>query len=393
MTRLQAIAFAPVVIAVGLLAGCVSGSDGGKESPSRDGASAAAVRQTPSPPYSYRSQDVTYSNDAGGVVLAGTLTLPKGPGPFPAAILITGSGPQNRDCEVFGHKLFLVIADHLTRRGIAVLRVDDRGVGGSTALSPIGTATSFDFAGDVQAGVSYLRGRPEISPDEIGLVGHSEGGMIAPIVAARDSRIAFVVMLAGPGIPVDELLLLQDERMSRAAGMSEDRIAESRRIQRRVFDVILEDHVVDADQATRLRRLLAGSSAFGVDAPEARSAAIEDLIERISTPWFNAFLRHDPRPTLARVGCPVLALNGELDLQVTCVENLAGVSAALEQGGNLDATVRAFPDLNHPFQHCKTGHVDEYAGIEETISPEVLDVITAWITERFPGGESSGSET
>ena len=207
--------------------------------------------------------------------------------------------------------------------------------------------------------------------------------MIAPIVAARDSRVAFIVMLAGPGIPVDELLLLQDERMSRAGGMSEGRIAESRRIQRSVFDVLLEDDMVDADRKARLRRLLMSSPGIEGDTPEVRSAAIDDLIEKISTPWFNAFLRHDPRPTLARVGCPVLALNGELDLQVTCAENLAGVSAALEHGGNSDATVRAFPDLNHPFQHCKTGHVDEYAQIDETISVEILEVITEWIAARF----------
>ncbi len=383
MERPQAVVSALIVIAVGLLAGCATGFDDGKKSPSMDGASTAAGTQTPAPPFPYHSEDVAYSNDAGGVELAGTLTLPEGPGPFPAAILITGSGPQNRDCEVFGHKLFLVIADHLTRGGIAVLRVDDRGVGGSTARSPIGIATSFDFAGDVQAGVSYLRGRPEISPDGIGLVGHSEGGMIAPIVAARDSRVAFIVMLAGPGIPVDELLLLQDERMSRAGGMSEGRIAESRRIQRSVFDVLLEDDMVDADRKARLRQLLMSSPGIEGDAPGARSAAIDDLIEKISTPWFNAFLRYDPRPTLARVGCPVLALNGELDLQVTCAENLAGVSAALEHGGNSDATVRAFPDLNHPFQHCKTGHVDEYAQIDETISVEILEVITEWIAARF----------
>ncbi|MCP4834142.1 MAG: alpha/beta fold hydrolase [Phycisphaera sp.] len=369
--------------------GSPAGSSPLKETTSMNVVPGPANRpQEPVPPFPYRSDEVVYENATAGIELAGTLTIPEGAGPFPAVVLITGSGAQDRDCSIFGHKLFHVIADHLTRHGIAVLRVDDRGVGGSTSVAAIGTATSFDFAGDVAAGVSFLRRQSDIDPEAIGLIGHSEGGMIAPLVAAEDPGIAFVVMMAGPGIPVDELLLLQDERMSRAHGIDEASIVTARRIQREVFDIMLAGDSLDDEEEGRIRELLLESPGIGSGSEAERMVAVEDLLGRMNTPWFRAFLGHDPGAVLPRVTCPVLALNGELDLQVTCIENLAGVTAGLERGRNSDFKVLSLPDLNHPFQHCKTGITEEYAEIEETISPEVLEIMVEWILPRVANDRS-----
>lgn len=345
--------------------------------------------QDPRSPFPYHSEDVRYSNPAGGVELAGTLTIPEGTGPFPAAVLISGSGQQDRNCEIFDHRLFLVLADHLSRRGIAVLRVDDRGVGGSTDIGPPGESTSFDFAGDVESGVSYLLGRSEIRADSVGLIGHSEGGMIAPIVAARDERIAFIVLLAGPGMPIDQLLLIQNESMMRSGGASEDVITQAADDERKIFDLLLDDSV-PADQATeQLIVMLRGSPLITAEAADDRELELRAFVDKIDTPWFRAFLAYDPGPTLRRVRCPVLAINGTLDLQVT-VENLDWISSSLEAGGNPDFTIMPMQGLNHPLQRCRTGSIEEYALIDETMSPEVLDAVGAWITDRHRA--SIGSE-
>ncbi|MDG2095706.1 MAG: alpha/beta fold hydrolase [Phycisphaerales bacterium] len=339
--------------------------------------------QEPRAPFPYISEDVVYSNEAAGVELAGTLTLPSGLGPFPAAILITGSGAQDRNCEVFGHKLFLVIADHLTRNGIAVLRVDDRGVGASTQSGPQGSATSYDFAGDVEAGLSYLRDRSEISSDKIGLIGHSEGGMIAPIVAVRDPDVAFIVLMAGPGLPGDELLLLQDVNLARADGVDVEEIDRSRQVQREIFDVLKDESLSHSETSEHVRMLMERNPAVLQQSKEARGQMVEELTRKVTSEWFTTFVRHDPRPFLCTVACPVLALNGDRDLQVVCDENIASIRKSLECGESLDWTIRVFPGLNHPFQRCKTGRIDEIALIDETISQEVLDAVADWIAIRF----------
>ncbi|MDG2055023.1 MAG: alpha/beta fold hydrolase [Phycisphaerales bacterium] len=318
------------------------------------------------------------------MTLAGTLTTPAGDGLFPAVLLITGSGPQNRDEEVFGHKPFWVIADYLTRQGIAVLRVDDRGVGGSTRRGAPLTATSFDFAEDVEAGISFLRTQREIDPASIGLIGHSEGGMIAPIVAARDPRVAFIILLAGPGVPCEQLLLRQDELMLRASGASEEEIAQSRVGQKAIFEIVLNEELKPENANNQIREIIEAMPELNQDTDASfQRDNREKLIGKISSPWFKTFLRYDPQPTLSQVTCPVLAINGELDLQVSCEENLEGIATALNQGGNSDTTIQSFPQLNHPLQHCKTGQISEYAQIDETISEEVLVLVAAWITERF----------
>jgi hypothetical protein len=333
--------------------------------------------QEPRRPYPYRDEEVTYRNEAAAIALAGTLTLPRASAAVSAVILISGSGPEDRDETVFGHKPFLVLADHLTRNGIAVLRVDDRGVGGSSGETS--AATSDDFAGDVQAGIDYLKTRQEIDPKRIGLVGHSEGGLIAPIVATRSADVAFLVLMAGPGLPGDEILYLQGAAIGKAAGASDAQMAANRGVQEQIFRVVKEAKDTTAMTAGLQqleRQLLAGI-------PEAQrgaaGGALDAQLAAVSTPWFRYFLSYDPRPALAKVKCPVLAIDGELDLQVPYQPNLDAIAAALAKGGNTNVTLMHPPQLNHLFQHATTGSPAEYTGIEETMAPAALDAIAQWI--------------
>ena len=342
--------------------------------------------QEPKPPFPYRSEDVQYENAGAGVTLAGTVTIPAGDGPFPAALLITGSGAQDRNEELFGHKPFLVIADYLTRAGIAVLRVDDRGVGGSTGNTT--SATTEDLAGDVEAGVSFLLARPEIDPVRIGLIGHSEGGLIAPIVAARSAAIAYIVLMAGPGLPGENILLAQAALIAEASGSSKAQIAANGELQRRIFAVLRSEkepgdaeaplRTVIADGLAQLARLAAADPASAMDT----QPMVESQVRAVNSPWFRFFLTYDPRPVLAKVRCPVLAIDGSHDLQVPAEENLAAIRDALHSGGNDRVTTRIFPGLNHLFQTSETGHPTEYGRIEETIAPVALELIRSWILEQ-----------
>lgn len=337
--------------------------------------------QAPKPPFPYRSEEVAYDNATAKVKLAGTLLVPDGAGPFPAALLITGSGPQDRDETLAGHKPFLVLADALARRGIAVLRVDDRGVGSSTGT--FDTGTSEDFAGDAAAGVAYLHSRKEIDAHHIGVIGHSEGGLIGPMVATRSKDVAFVVMLAGPGAPGTDILLAQQDLIARAGGETDEATLKRRRDDtRRLFELI--KHESDpAVLARKAHALVEASLAKASDAEKKRMGdpvtAANALLARLLTPWFRYYLNYDPRPTLSKVRCPVLALNGEKDLQVPPKDNLAAVAAALEAGGNRDVTTRELPGLNHLFQTARTGAPSEYGAIDETMSPTVLAIIGDWI--------------
>jgi fermentation-respiration switch protein FrsA (DUF1100 family) len=336
--------------------------------------------QEPKKPYPYKDEEVTFTNPEAGITLAGTLTLPKSGGPFPAVVLITGSGPEDRDEMVFGHRPFLVLADYLTRQGIAVLRYDDRGVGKSTGN--FATATSTDFASDAKAAVAYLKTRKEIRADKIGLIGHSEGGVIAPMVAAESKDVAFIVMMAGTGVSGDQVVLEQAALIAEAMGTSEEKVQEARAINRKAFDII-ESGKDSATVASELRTLLL--SAANKSAPkdtQTTEARINAQIKQVTSPWFRYFLTYDPRPALRKVRCPVLAINGEKDLQVSPKQNLPEIEAALREGGNKDFTVRELPGLNHLFQTATKGTPDEYAKIEETISPTALKLIADWILER-----------
>lgn len=344
---------------------------------------ATVVRpQEPVPPYPYRVEEVGYGHD--GIHLAATLTLPAGEGPFPAAVLITGSGAQNRNEEILGHKPFLVLADHLTRAGIAVLRADDRGVGGSTGSNA--NSTTADFAADALSGVRYLAARPEIDAQRIGLIGHSEGGIIGPMAAAgAPDEIAYLVLLAGTGVPLDEVILLQTRLLGQAAGKSPDLLDRESEQLKRVLDAVKAGADEEA-LAGPLRKLLRLQMAGPDGAPpdeEKLDAVLPLEMKKLTIPWMRFGLGLDPRVALRQVRCPVLALNGTLDLQVDADQNLPEIEKALAAAGARDVTLERLPGLNHLFQTAQTGAFSEYSLIEETFAPAALERISGWITERF----------
>jgi pimeloyl-ACP methyl ester carboxylesterase len=306
------------------------------------------------------------------------LTLPQKDGAFPAIVLISGSGAQDRNEELMEHKPFLVIADYLTRNGIAVLRFDDRGTAASTG--DFQTATSYDFSKDAEAGVKYLQTRKEINKKKIGLIGHSEGGIIAPMVAARNKDIAFIVLLAGTGVRGEQILILQQDLIAEASGVGEADRKKNQSINEGMYHLILQStgtKQLKTDLTDYLKQVVK-------DLPAAEKETYNDTfikvsVERLTGPWMQYFIKYDPAPALKKVKCPVLALNGEKDLQVPAKENLDAIWAALTKGGNKRVTTKAFPGLNHLFQECNTGLPTEYATIEQTISPAVLEEIGTWV--------------
>lgn len=340
--------------------------------------------QDPQKPYPYLEEEVSYENKADVVKLAGTLTLPRTKGPFPAVVLITGSGTQDRNETTAGHRPFLVLADHLTRLGIAVLRVDDRGIGGSARGSD--TATSENYVKDVLAGVEFLKSRAEINPRQIGLIGHSEGGMIAPMAAIASRDVSFIVMMAGTGLPGDEVIELQTDLILKTQGAE----VEGRRLTRELFAEVFGILKKKDDSATAEKQIRATLATKTAAMTEAQRKGMGQMLAVIDTQlkqfylseWFRFFLRYDPRPTLKQLKVPVLALNGEKDLQATPHENLDAIAAALKAGGNKDFSIVLLPELNHLFQNSKTGMPTEYAEIEETISPIALKTISDWILKR-----------
>lgn len=344
--------------------------------------------QEPQEPYPYREEEVTYENPKQKVKIAGTLTLPEGPGPFPAVLLVSGSGAQNRDEALMGHKPFWVLADHLTRQGIAVLRVDDRGIGGSTGS--LFAADLDDNTSDALAGVKFLRSRQEIAAKEIGLIGHSEGALVAPMAATRSSDVAFVVLLAGPSVRLEELLREQSAAIERARGASESLIEANAKVSKRLTDILASEAV----DSTAQRRLEAEIARATPELQAVQRTAADSTIVRtweaqakgqlpvLTSRWFRHLLQHDPAPVLKKIRVPVLALFGGKDLQVPPAQNAPVMEKALQAGNNQDFAVEVLPGLNHLFQHAETGLVDEYARIEETMAPEVLERIARWIRER-----------
>jgi len=329
--------------------------------------------QTPVPPFPYPDEEVEYTNPESGLKLAGTLTIPKNAKACPAVLLISGSGAQDRDETIFEHKPFAVIADYFTRNGIATLRMDDRGVGGSEG--DIARSTSEDFAGDALAGVEFLKSRKEIDPQKIGLIGHSEGGLIAPIAAIRSDEVAFIVMMAGPGMVGEQILYEQNDLALKAAGMPDYAIQQNRLVQKNIFDVV-KNEPDSAKVVEQLRMKLSQGMYAGMN--EQMQKAIDDKIAGVTSPWFRYFLTYDPKPTLAKVKCPVLAINGRKDVQVP-VSNLKAIYYAVQSGGNSQVDTISFKNHNHLFQQCESGAVGEYSQIEETIDPVVLETMKDWI--------------
>jgi len=332
------------------------------------------------------TRDVAFDSSAPGVRLAGTLTLPQGKGPFPAVVLVTGSGPQNRDEEILGHKPFLVIADYLAQRGIASLRWDDRGVAASTGNFQ--TATTLDFADDAQAAINFLAAQPGIDTKELGVIGHSEGGLIAAILGARSAartqgpKLAFLVMLAGPGVRGDKLLLMQNAALGRASGMTEPQIQEANAVNSELYSIVasqgdtatLRARIVDA-----LNRAIDATSELSQAQKDAQKAKVAVEADQLLTPWMRTFLALDPAEYLKQVKVPVLALDGTKDLQVPATENLAAIAEALKSGGDNAVTTIDFEGLNHLFQHATTGLPSEYVNIKEDFASEALKAMGDWI--------------
>ena len=331
--------------------------------------------QNPVEPFPYREETVSFSNLAAKVEIAGTLSLPKGPGPFPAVLLIAGSGPHDRDEELAGHRPFLIIADALTRKGIAVLRYDKRGIGGSTGS--VDKSTTLDFAEDAQAAITYLKSRKEVDIKRIGLLGHSEGAMIAPYVANRSQDVAWLVLLAPPATPGEETLINQSSLIGQVGGLTEPQLLASLTFDREAYEVVRREKD-SAAVADKLKSLLAQS---GLDAAMP-PAALETQIRMLSSPWFRFFLDYDPVSALKSLKTPTLALYGQKDLQVPPKFNMAPFKKALDEAGNKDYEVKELPELNHLFQHAYSGSPAEYGAIEETFSPETLQIVSDWITKH-----------
>lgn len=321
--------------------------------------------QTPAAPFPYETREVSYDNVAGPVRLAGTLTVPQGTGPFPVAIFVSGSGAQDRDETVMGHKPFWVLADHLARHGIASLRVDDRGIGGSTASGV--AATSEDFAGDVRAGIAFLKTQPSVDVKRIGLLGHSEGALVTAMVAAKDPQLAFIVLLAPPTVSGAALLVAQSGTLLRASGAPAEVVAQAESRQREINDVVLKEPD-DTEARNKLEVLLE---------PRDPSRA---QIPLLLSPWFRFFLKHDVQADLAKIRAPVLGVFGERDVQVPYPLNRDELEKALKKTKHKRDQVASFPELNHLLQPASTGLPDEYSVIEITIAPQVLELVTTWIT-------------
>ncbi len=311
--------------------------------------------------------------------MAGTLTLPRSEKPSPAVLLIAGSGRVDRDETVFGHKPFLVLADHLTKQGFAVLRVDKRGVGQSTGNYDI--ATTEDFAADALAGVEYLKTRKEVDAERIGLIGHSEGGLIAPMVAVKSTDVAFIVLMAGPCVTGEAILYAQEALISRAMGVAEEQIRHQLEFQKQVLSIIKNEP--DLEKARELLGLIVAKQLANLPKEEqqASAEAMEAQMQRCNSRWLRYYLTYDPAISLKLLKIPVLAINGELDTQVSPKQNLPIIAKILEESGNQNHRIIEFPKLNHFFQTCETGSILEYGQIEETIAPAVLDILSDWILE------------
>lgn len=343
-------------------------ADGGPAPAKRPQEEAIAAR-----PAAYASTDVSFASTSANIAMAGTLTVPPGKGPFPAVVLVHGSGPIDRDETIFHHKQFLVLADHLTRQGIAVLRYDKRGIGKSGGVYK--DATTIDFASDAEAAVRFLRTRPDIDSRHIGIVGHSEGGLIAPLVAAKDPGVAFVVLLAAPGVRGATLMVEQLARNARDGGLTAVQVAQQRVFHQALFSTIAA--APDVALAKEHARKVVDDAARNGTLP---AGASQSTAAPFTTPWFHTFLRLEPAPALQALRQPVLALNGALDFQVPAAMDLAAIRSALKD--NPRAVITEMPRLNHLFQTATTGGGDEYAIIEETFAPVALDTISDWIRTK-----------
>ena len=341
--------------------------------------------QTPKAPFPYQVKEVQFDNKLGDNRLAGTLTLPKAMRAVPAVILVSDVGPQDRDATLHDHKPFAVLADYLARKGIASLRYDDRGVGKSTGTFANGT--TMDFATDAFAAVDFLKKQKEINPAAIGIIGHGEGGLIAPIVATKRDDVAFIVLMAAPGVRGDQTLLSQSDAIGRASGLDESFLNLSRRLLDSFYKLLTQTPP-DIAKATatyaELEKRMAELSPEKKEKFGYMGQFLGGQLKQIQdgqSPWLGAYVAYDPAPILEAVKCPVYALNGELDLDVLPDIHLLALKRHLSAGGNKKVKIEKLSNINHRFQKAETGLWDEYSKIEETIEISVMKKIASWISE------------
>lgn len=335
--------------------------------------------QEPKPPFNYIIQEVTFTNQKDNNTLAGTLTLPKDKNQFPIAILITGSGPENRDSEIFGHKPFWVIADDFAKKGIGVLRIDDRGIGGSSKGN--NNDTSQSFAGDINTAVDFLAKK---GYKNIGLIGHSEGGLIAPMVAINNKNVKFIISMAGPGIPINELLLLQTIAIAKAEGATDQEVESTSAFNKKLYEFVKNYNGNDLKKDIKPMMTEEFKTSFENQMADDKelNQYVDSQIQQITNPWFVYFIKTNPQDYWSKIKIPVLAINGTKDLQVIATENLDGIKKSLEKAGNKKFEIKPFENLNHLFQTANSGAVSEYVTIEETISPAVLNTMSNWILKQ-----------
>jgi pimeloyl-ACP methyl ester carboxylesterase len=341
--------------------------------------------QTPVPPFPYKTEELIYQNDKKTISYGATITIPQGNGPFAAVLLLTGSGQQNRDEEIVGHKPFAVIADHLTRNGFIVLRVDDRGTGKTTG--EVFKSTTADYADDAKVSLNYLQTRKEVDKKRIGLIGHSEGGMIAQIIAAARKDIKFIVMLAGPGIPTLKLMEEQNEAILAKNGLTDEYMAPYLSLYTSILKTILASD--SASAAAKVKTVVNSwiestpknivAATTGIRDEASKENFIRQSVSQLGTAWFRYFLSYDPASNLGKITANVLALNGSEDIQVISKTNLAAIDSILKKGKSSKFEVKEMAGMNHLFQECKKCTLSEYSELDQTISPAVLDKITGWM--------------
>ncbi|WP_397362014.1 alpha/beta hydrolase family protein [Olleya sp. R77988] len=343
-------------------------------------------QQTPKAPFNYSIKEVTYQNfKADSITLSGTLTIPKDVKNPAVAILINGSGAHDRDCDILGHKPFWVIADHLTNNGIAVLRFDERGTAKSEG--DFSQATTYDLASDVEAGIDFLKTRTDINTSKIGLIGHSEGGLIAPIVASTNNDVAFIIMLAGPGVKGQEVLQSQSKKIAKLQGVTQEGIDFNYQLTTVAYNALYSENNTEKQKEVIETKL----KAFKTKLEEEKSPfamyvndyMINQLVSQLTNPWMQAFIKSDPKPYLEKTKCPVLVLNGTKDVQILPEINLPEIKKHLNTAKNKDVTIKELKDLNHLFQTAKTGSISEYSTIKETFSTTALKTMSDWINNRF----------
>ncbi|HVX25138.1 MAG TPA: alpha/beta fold hydrolase [Parafilimonas sp.] len=343
--------------------------------------------QTPKPPFPYKSEDVIYNGN--GLQYGATITIPEGKGPFPAVLLITGSGAQDRDETIFYHKPFAVIADALTKDGFVVLRVDDRGVGKSTG--DFATSITADFVNDVNTSFDYLKSRPEVNDKKVGLLGHSEGAMIAPVVASQRKDVDFIVLLAAPGVKIIDLMTEQNAAFLKSLGVPDAAVENFKPVYQQVINAIVSAQ----DTATARTNALqivndwyaktdsTTTHELGFTSLNDNEQYAKTMAAQVSSPWFKYFIQFDPQPYLSDLKkVKVLALNGSRDIQVVAQQNLPAVNAALKEGRTKNFETKELPGLNHLFQTCNKCTVQEYGQLEETIAPIALQTIEDWLNRN-----------